>query len=423
VLAAHRARLRDAAGQPWVRGFAVLFLAQIVSEFAFQFALPFLPLYILELGVPDQARAGVWAGAMAGTFAIAQATMAPIWGVLADRYGRRIMIQRALFGGFVVMLGISQVTSPEQLLVLRVIQGGLTGVVAAMAVVVSLTVPRNHLATALGMMQAAMLAGASLGSIAGGAFADRFGMRAAFAATSLVFLATGLLVTLLVAEPPREPAPAAGGAGAGSVPIAAAGAADPSAADGARARLLSPELVAAIAVMAIIRIGSYAPAPVLPFFVQSMLDDPGRVASVVGLVLAATGVASTVAALAVGRVADRYGARATLVTCLLAAAALCPLHALVGTIGQLLAIRTAFGLALGGMMPAVQALVTDRTPANRRGAAFGVLATAQAIGNGGGPVAGALIAATMGVPAVFVLSAPVFLVGAALVARLPGRGR
>ena len=77
--------------------------------------------------------------------------------------------------------------------------------------------------------------------------------------------------------------------------------------------------------------------------------------------------------------------------------------------------------ALGGMMPAVQALVTDRTPANRRGAAFGVLATAQAIGNGGGPVGGSLIAASLGVPAVFIATAPVFLVGAALVARLPSR--
>src|SRR5262245_50996426 len=217
---------------------------------------------------------------MAGAFALSQATMGPIWGILADRYGRRIMIQRALFGGCVVMLGISLVRSPEQLLVLRVIQGGLTGVVAAMAVVVSLTVPRQHLATALGLMQAAMLGGASLGSIAGGAFADRFGIRAAFALASLIFLATGLPVTLLVAEPPRE---------------ASAGPAGGAAAAGRPGRLLGPELIAAVSVMAIIRIGSYAPAPVLPFFVQQLVDEPGRVATIVGVVLAATGVASTVA--------------------------------------------------------------------------------------------------------------------------------
>lgn len=405
MLAAPRARLRGAASKPWVRAFAVLFLAQLVAEFAFQFALPFLPLYILELGVPDTAQAGIWAGAMAGTFALAQATMGPIWGVLADRYGRRLMIQRALFGGFVVMLGISLVRSPEQLLVLRVIQGGLTGVVAAMAVVVSLTVPRAHLATALGLMQAAMLGGASLGSIAGGAFADHFGIRAAFAATSVIFLATGLLVTLVVAEPARDPTAAVGAAAGG---------------EARRDRLLQPELVAAIVVMAIIRIGSGAPGPILPFFVHDLMAQDGGVATMVGLVLAATGVASTIAALAVGRVADRFGARATLVVCLIVAAALAPLHALVGSVGALLVIRTATGLALGGMMPSIQALLTDRTPAHRRGAAFGLLATAQAIGNGGGPVAAALIAASWGVQAVFVATAPVFLVGAAMVARLPG---
>lgn len=384
----------------------MLWLAQVVSEFAFAFALPFLPLFVLEIGVPDAAAAAVWAGLMAGAFAIAQAFMGPIWGVLADRYGRRLMIQRALFGGFLVTALVSIVQTPEQLLLLRVMQGSLTGVVAAMAVVVSLTVPRHRVATALGLMQAAMLLGASIGPIVGGAFVDSYGLRAGFALTSVVFLVTGVLVTWLVAEPSRV-APVGDGSGA----------------RGDGGALPRTELWTAIGVMVLIRVAQNAPAPVLPFYVTELAGSSTGAASMVGLVLAATGIAMAFSAMAVGRVADRFGRRGTLAVCLLAATVLSPLHALVSTVGQLVVLRTAMGLALGGMMPVVQALLTDRTPPERRGAVFGMLSSAQAVGNGGGPVGGGLIGAALGATAVFVASTPLFAVGAALVARLTNPGR
>src|SRR5579884_2080118 len=380
---------------PWVRAFAALWVAQVVSELAFAFALPFLPLYVLELGVPDAVQAGIWAGVMAGCFALVQAAMGPVWGVLADRYGRKMMIQRGLFGGCVVVGLMSLVHSPEQLLALRVLQGGLTGVVAAAATVATLIVPRRHLASALGAMQAAMLIGQSVGPVVGGAFADQFGLRSAFVATSVIFLATGALVTLCVPEPARE------AAGGGSLEAPGLG-------------VSRRELLLIAGTMTAIRFGSYAPQPVLPLVVQQLGDGTEGVATMVGLVLGAAGVASALGALAVGRVARRLGWERTLIASLAAAALLSPLHALVATVGQLVVLRAAIGLALGAMGPAVQTLLTDRTPAHRRGAAFGILSTAQSLGNGGGPVAGSLIAAELGVPAVFVAAGPVFLAGTGL---------
>src|SRR5206468_3936032 len=123
-----------------------------VAELAFSFALPFIPLYLeQDLGVSDVAEAGLWAGAMAGGFAIAMGTMGPIWGTLADRYGRRLMVQRAMFGAALMIGSMALVHSPQQLLVLRVAQGTLTGVVAATTTLVSLLVPRRHLASSLGL--------------------------------------------------------------------------------------------------------------------------------------------------------------------------------------------------------------------------------------------------------------------------------
>ena len=410
-------RVRAALSVPWGRAFGVLWLSQVVAEIAFSFALPFIPLYIQdELGVSDQAQAGLWAGAMAGAFSITMGVMGPVWGAIADRFGRKLMVQRALFGAGCAIGAMSLARTPEQLLVLRVIQGSLTGVVVATTTMVSLMVPRRHLGSSLGLMHAALFAGGAVGPIFGGAFADALGYRATFAATALVFFTAGALVTLFVPEPGRERAasPTPGDA--------------PDATQSARpqpapvvGRLLRPELIAVIVLSAAIRFANFAPQPVLPLFVQQMGVDPGRLATTVGTVVAATGVAGMLSAVTMGRLADRYGRTATLLVCLLLAAALSPLHALATSVWQLLVLRTAMGFALGGMSPAVQAVMTDLTPPERRGSAFGLLTLASAVGSGAGPVLGSAIAAAYGIPAVFVATAPLFLLCAAslMTVRMP----
>ncbi|HET7767936.1 MAG TPA: MFS transporter [Chloroflexota bacterium] len=399
-------RIRGAAAAPWGRAFGVLWISQVVAEVAFSFALPFIPLYIhSELGVANEAEAGLWAGAMAGAFSLTMGLMGPVWGAIADRFGRKLMVQRALFGAGCAIGAMSLARTPEQLLVLRVIQGSLTGVVVATTTMVSLMVPRRHLGSSLGLMHAALFAGGAVGPVIGGAFADALGYRATFAATALVFFAAGALVTLFVPEP-------SGGRPVAAVVHAAAAPAT---------RLLRPELLAVVVLSAAIRFANFAPQPVLPLFVQGMGVEAGRLATTVGTVVAATGVAGMLSAVTMGRLADRYGRTATLLVCLLLAAVLSPLHALATTVWQLLALRTAMGFALGGMSPAVQAVMTDLTPPERRGAAFGLLTMASAVGSGAGPVLGSAIAAAYGIPAVFVVTAPLFLLcaGSLLTVRMP----
>src|SRR4051794_33809617 len=205
IISAQVERLGRALGTPWVRTVVILTIVQVVTELAFSFALPFTPLYIQELGVTDLSEVGLWAGLIAGVFAVAMGVMAPIWGLVADRFGHRLMIQRATFGAGIGIALIAFVHTPEQLLVLRVVHGFFTGVVSAIATLVSLTAPRHHLGTVLGMLQAAMFTGVSLGPLLGGAFADHFGLRAAFFSTGVILFGTGLLVTAFVAEPSREP--------------------------------------------------------------------------------------------------------------------------------------------------------------------------------------------------------------------------
>lgn len=402
-------RWRAASRTPWVRTVAVLWLAQVIAEMAFSFALPFIPLYVQELGVTDPTRAGVWAGLMSGAFALVMGLFGPIWGLVADRYGRRLMIQRALFGACFVIGGMALVRTPEQLFALRLVQGAVTGLVAAISTVVSLTVPKERLAAVLGFMQTALFAGNSLGPILGGVISDAVGFRPAFAMTGGLFLISGLLVTLFVAEPPRLEATTKPGEAT----------ADTGGRSAWRELLARREILAILGMIILIRFASFAPNPVLPLFIQGLVTDRERLATLAGLVVASTGIASTISALLTGQLADRFGRRPTLLCCLLAAAILCPPHALVTSVWQLLALRVATGLALGGMMPVVQAIFTELTPPHRRGIAFGILATAGSIGLGGGPLTGSLIAARFGVPAVFVAMTPLFALGAWSLLSLP----
>ncbi len=389
----------------------MLTIAQIVSEVGFSFALPFTPLLIQELGVDDLTDVGLWAGIIAGVFAVAMGGMAPIWGIVADRFGHRLMIQRAFFGAGAATALIYFVQTPEQLLVLRVLHGVFTGVVTAIATMVSLTAPRQHMATVLGLLQAAVYFGITLGPLAGGAFADHFGLRAAFAGSGIILILTGVMVTLCVPAPTRDPARLHGASGASGGNAGAR----------PRERFLRRELLVVVSLMALARFSQMGPQPFIPLFVQQLMPSQEGLATTVGFVLAANGVASTVSALLIGRVDRRFGRRATLVCCLLAAAVLSGLQAGVSAVWQLVALRVVLGLAQGGTGPAIQALLIDVTPPGRRGAAFGLLTTANAAGNGGGPLFGSLIAAGFGVPAVFLATTPPYVLAAWIVARIRTR--
>jgi MFS transporter, DHA1 family, multidrug resistance protein len=398
-------RVRRAVATPWVRTVAVLTVVQVVSELAFSFVTPFTPLYIQELGVADPTEAGVWAGAISGISAVLGACVAPLWGMVADRFGHRLMIQRALLGSGLVILLTAFAQSPWQLLVLRIAQGMLSGVVAAVATVASLTTPNRYLATVLGMLQAAMFMGQSLGPLYGGVFADLFGFRFGFIVAGTIMVVLTIPVSTMVPDP-RKHARAVGATDASSR--------DPGVDRHVSTRLVTPNLIAVVSLMAIVRFVNLAPQPVLPLYVQQLIGETDRLGTIVGIVLAATGVAASTSALLLGRVTDRYGWRPMLLGCLAGTILLSPLHLLIGSVWHLLVLRTAMGFALGGMFPAIQSLMILVTPPGRRGAAFGLLATANAFGNGGGPVVGSVLAAAFGVPIMFASMVPL-LGGAGLV--------
>lgn len=178
----------------WKRNIIFIMAAQFFSMMAFSFAMPFVPFYLQEMGVRDAHKLKIWIALFNFAAPLTLAVFSPIWGAVGDRYGRRLMLLRANFGGVLVLFLMGMATSPTMLVGLRLFQGVLTGTMSAALTLVSVHAPENRSGFALGMLSAAVASGNTIGAFLGGLFADLFGYRMAFVAGSGLMLIAALLV-------------------------------------------------------------------------------------------------------------------------------------------------------------------------------------------------------------------------------------
>src|SRR5918997_1370060 len=189
------------AGQPgWNVTLYAVWAGQLLALIGFSSRVPFLPFYLGDLGVGDVSGQALWSGAINAAGAASMAITAPIWGLLADRYGRKPMLLRGLFGGAVVVAMMGFANAPWQLLGLRVLEGMLTGTVAAATALIATSAPKRRLGYALGMVQTAVFAGAAAGPLFGGVAYDRIGPRATFVLAGAMLFCGGVTVAFLARE-------------------------------------------------------------------------------------------------------------------------------------------------------------------------------------------------------------------------------
>lgn len=343
--------------------------SQVISQAAFALALPFLPLYIHELGVMSPGRAALWAGVSSTASGLAMALLAPLWGRLADRFGRKAMVLRATFAGVFVVGAMGLVQGPSPLVLLRLLQGGLTGTISAANTLVASVVPEGKLGFSMGLMQTAVLVGVAGGPLLGGAVADSLGYRAAFGLTAALLLIAGALV-LFGARERRRP-----------IQKAAAPPVPPD------RRALRPVLV----VTFLDQFANSIVGPVLPLFIGALAGGGRGTAGATGVVLGAFALSASVGALVAGRLADRLTPRTVLVACAGGAAMFAAGQALATSVLALGLLRAGMGLFIGGTIPAANVLLGQLTRPESRGAAFGLTASASALGFAAGPLVGALL--------------------------------
>jgi DHA1 family multidrug resistance protein-like MFS transporter len=390
--------------ESWRRVLWVNWIAQILAQMGFSIVYPFLPLYVQHLGVHDQHTVLIWSGVLYAGTTVTMTIFAPIWGSVSDRYGRKVMVVRAMgCGGFLIFLMIFA-QNPEELLVLRILQGALAGSVAASQALVASAVPRERLGSSMGLLQTSFLTGSSLGPLVGGLLAVYLGFHVTFLVAALMLAAGTLLVVFLVDE---EFTPAA----------APSASQRRSSLSDAAAILRNRQLALLILVLCSVQFGGQIVGPILPLFVQDLGGSAKNAPALAGEVFSVVGICSAVTSVLAGRLLDR-GARfkLLLVGATFGSAVLNIPQSLSTSVLQLAIWRSLEGLVLGGMLATSSTMLSLSTPQEWRGAAIGLSAGANAAGQALGQLSGSTIASTLGIRTVFWFTSGVLAIVCVMVA-------
>jgi MFS transporter, DHA1 family, multidrug resistance protein len=374
---------------PWQRTLWLMVTVQAMMSLAFSVSGPFLPLFIIQLGVAPLAKVSVWAGAIASVNFLLAAIFSPIWGGIADRTGRKAMVVRscAAIAIFTAVMGFVQ--NVGELFAARACMGVFSGFSAAAIAMVGTQVPEESLGFSLGWMTTGQLIGGLIGPLFGGVLADRMGdYRDVFFATSGVALAA-TLVTLIFAREHFKP----------NQPAAKRARFWESLREIALHRQLAPMFV----VVLLAQVVAFGVQPIVPLFVRALVGNVSWLATAAGLAFAVTGLADLVASPFLGKRSDRIGYRRVLLIALVGVACFTIPQAFVKGIGAFIALRFGVGLFLGGVLPTANALIGRMFSIDRRGQVFGITSSATFLGMFLGPLLGGTIAARFGFPAVFIV--------------------
>lgn len=379
------------ASRNWRSTLYAVGAGEILAIAGFSTSTPITPFFLQDLGVTDPMRLKLMTGLVQALPSLTLAFFAPIWGSIADNYGRKPMLLRAMFGGTVVMLLMGMVRAPWQLVVLKSLQGCLTGTVAAATIMVASLAPPEEVGYSLGLLQMAIFLGSSLGPLFGGVIADLFGRRMNFYATSVLLFAAGILITVFAEDNFTPPA--------NRKSILKSMLPD------FRPLAKSPALLSLLAVIAADQIAGSVLGPFLPLFIQKISAGTSYLGSTTGVILGVGALASALAAVSIGKASFRLGYKRSLVICMVGAALFMIPQAFVRTPLQLLILRVASCFFVGGNLPSANALIAQHTPAGKQGSIYGLSSSIASASNALGPVIGASIAMVAGYSAVFLTTA------------------
>ncbi|QHW34123.1 multidrug efflux MFS transporter [Paenibacillus rhizovicinus] len=386
--------------EQWKKNLAVLWIGQFLVMGGMTMIMPFMSLYLQspQIGMSNQHEIATWAGIIfAGNF-VTSFLFQPLWGKLSDKYGRKMMLLRSGFGMAIVMVLMGFATSPWHLLLLRMVNGTISGFNPAAVSLISITTPKPKMGFAMGTLQSGGIAGSIMGPFLGGLLADAVGYRPIFYLTGASLFAASLLAYFVVKERFDR----------------SAAAAKPHVSVIAGFRQLSsvPQLTALFAVTFLLQFAMIGPNPLMPLYVQKLHGTSVNLAFWAGFVSSAAGITNMFAAPLLGRLSDRIGQERVLGISLVGAAVMFIPQAFAGTVWQLLLFRLLQGCFLGGLIPSVNALVRRFTPDGMEGRAFSLNSSMLALGNMIGPIVGGFISGWTGIGGVFLISAALFVVNA-----------
>jgi DHA1 family multidrug resistance protein-like MFS transporter len=366
---------------------------QFVMTMAFSMLSPIMPLFLPVLGVTSESAIAVWAGALNGVTSFVAAFASPLWGQVADRHGRKLMLLRSslAIGLFTALMGAAG--DVWQFFAFRALMGLFAGFSSAAIALVASQVPEERLGYSLGWLSTGQLVGSLVGPIVGGILADQTGSyRIPFYCTSAtIFVAMGL-VWFIVRE---QFTPAKRGGGRrGTL-------------SGLFALVTTPALLALFFVLLMAQFGVRTVQPIVTLYVKEMVGNLPNLATLAGIAFSITGLANVISAPFLGNRSDVIGYRRVLLICLAGGTLTTLPQAFTDNYWVFTVERFAVGLFIGGLLPAANALVGRLVSRAERGAVYGMTSSAMFMGNSLGPLLGGAVAAGFGLRWVFLLTGAV----------------
>lgn len=378
----------------WKFCLAILTCNVIFMSSSYTMLIPFLPMYLTrELGV-DAASVNIWSGVVFSSTFLVSAVMAPIWGRMADRRGKRLMAIRAS-----LLLSISYflggiVTSPLQLTFMRMFQGFASGLWPMELAIMTIYAPPKKLGICLGIMQGALTAGGIIGPLFGGILAEVFGMRMSFFLAAAALFLNFIVLVFFIKEPPTD----------------TAGADSATDSDGNKVSLWKIPVIRLMLVSAaLVQVVILIVQPSLTTYISHLAGDLDNLVFISGLIFSLGGFSSAITAPLWGRFGQHHGFVKALRLSLILAGIFFFVQALPDTLYTFAASQFAIGLFFSGIYPSINAILAEKTSASIKGRVFGLMFSAQQIGAMGGPILGGVIATFLGMKYVFLAAGALLL--------------
>lgn len=360
--------------------------------------MPFLPLYIAELGTTDVGEIAMWTGLTLGATPTVTAISAPLWGRVGDKYGSKLLVIRSLTAFILTKAGMAFVTAPWQLFALRALLGVFAGYGALTMSMAAQSAPRDKMAHAIGMVQTGHRLGPAIGPVIGGILAPLVGLRNSFLVAACFYGAAMLLILVVYQDPPRrvDPAKARGGWEVLSQ------------------LLRLPGFVLALIVIFGLQTVDRSFGPVLPLFVQQVGVDGNRTAFVAGVLFSLGAISAAIGSQLGPRLLKHYSSKTVLVAGTLTAALALSAIVLAPSVWILAGAIAIAGTAMGAGTTTIYSVAGGLLPADAHATGFGIMTTASLMGLAVSPVVAGFIGAA-GLRIVFVADVVLLLILAVMV--------
>lgn len=375
--------------ESWKRTMWILWFGVLFCSSSYTMSVPFLPLFLFDLGV-EESSVNLWAGIVHSSAFLVGAIMAPLWGLLADKYGKRKMVIRAGLSLAIIYALIAFVQTPLQLVGVRMLHGFVGGFVPASMSIVASIAPKEKLGWSLGMMQAGTMTGGILGPLFGGLLAEAFGFRRSFVAAAIIILAATVAVIVWVKDGKAEVIDKTAAVKEKVKPITY------------RMAFRNRALMSMLLVLVVVQLSINMIQPLLALHIAKLQGGLQGAVLSAGFVLALIGIAGIMASPIWGRLGERKGYYRILVICLLCAGSVISMQFFVQDLWLFAIVQFIFGLFMAGISPIVNTLVVQNTDEQFRGRSFGLTTSANQFGSMLGPLIGGLLGLAVGIHWIFV---------------------